>query len=137
MRTMVPIFLLSALVSCQSESERTAENAINACAEIGQTSRGFGGPGDRMEILKSYGMTPIQAANLEQLFELRFYFKDELEELSICDGPRSMQYIRESCECYERAQESLSCEIGYIAVINDAAQTFAETVTEDFAQCMQ
>ena len=61
MRLIAILVVLGSLViGCESEEQKQAAleeqrttDALNACAEIGQTSRGFSGPSKRMEILKS------------------------------------------------------------------------------------
>ena len=50
----------------------SSSDIINACAEIGATSQGYDGPSKRMDILKSYGITPNQASEIEGLLRQRF-----------------------------------------------------------------
>ena len=60
--------------------EKLAKDALNACAEIGQTTRGFGGPGKRMEILKSYGFEPTQAERFSHWFSVFLAASDSIKE---------------------------------------------------------
>ena len=148
MRLMVILLLLGSLImGCESEEqkqaalekqraieqaaleEKRAKDAINACAEIGQTTRGFSGPSQRMQILKSYGWEPSQAAGLEAIFNVRFEFAEPTKNICEYGG------FETKCDCLRRGMAMLSCEIGYIAILSGTKNTVLEEATKVFEQC--
>lgn len=126
------------IAGCESEEqkqaaleEQRATDALNACAEMGQTSRGFSGPSKRMEILKSYGWQPRQASVLEDIFKLSFAVDDSTGEM--CSSGSSLW--KRKCDCLDKVKALLSCEMGYIAVLNEAGQELVDEATKTVKQC--
>jgi len=52
------------LISCGDSKQAQLENIKNACLEMGSTTIGFGGPSERMKILKSYGFSASIGASV-------------------------------------------------------------------------
>lgn len=148
MRVIAVLVLLGSLVmGCESEEqkqaaleqqraieqaaleEQRAKDAINACAEIGQTTRGFSGPSDRMRILKSYGWEPVQAAGLEAIFDVRFGFTESTKTICEYGG------FETKCECLRSGMAMLSCEIGYAAILTGTQNVVLEEAAKIFEQC--
>ena len=125
----IVVFLGLLMTGCESEEQKHAKDAINACAEIGQTTRGFGGPSDRMQILKSYGWEPVEAVALETILDLRSGFADSAKTSCETDG------VGAKCECIRRGMAMLSCEIGYAAILTGTQNAILEGAINIFEQC--
>lgn len=73
MKKLLFLTSLIALSGCEK-----VVDVPNMCAEMGQTSVGFSGPSKRMDIMKSYGVEPQQAAAIDsilvQVHEIRGVF---------------------------------------------------------------
>ena len=109
----------------EEERKLLVADSQNACAEIDQTSRGYGGPSKRMDILKSYGLQPRQAKTLEEYFTLMFDVADVSRALKEAGSSGAGFASKVSCmkEAMITCSEAyISAALGKEAILRESAK---------------
>ena len=120
----------------EQEAAIALEKAANACAELGQTTVGFSGPSHRMQILKSYGWTPLQAQKMEKLAGMRHEVGEMLWGDKYCGEPTFKRIMAKTCECLAEALVVIgSCEANYFAVLDESVGSVQTAATLKVAEC--
>ena len=154
---MVALTCALLVIGCESEEEKAAKQAAiaaeeaakqaaieaeeiakqteivqNACTEVNLTSKGRGGPLDRLNILKSYEFTPLEAKNVEHAFETRFALEDTFRR-NACD---SFMSGLDMCICLGETIISLPCEVILIGQKTGTLDGMVKLAQDDAIDCL-
>ena len=90
----ISIFMVLLVSGCDGNHSPKKIDTANLCAEMAVTMSGFSGPSKRLDIMKNYGIEPIQTADIETLLGAMKSMKDNAETFDAIKMPDRARCVR-------------------------------------------